>query len=710
MSYLVAFYSVTVVWLAEGESISLDNTWVYPAGWGLPLMRVNGPVAYYLLEQRAFAQLTLADVRVLDDAQFSEASEAAAALDNPFSDPSGYVYYTTSQYLQATFNYTTLPVGADLYDPPAPHDPSLLFTESGDVVFFEALTPGQITAINNGAELYNALDGNDVVTLPNTTVISYGTGTRAWNPATTFAAGAGNDTVTGGLLDDKISGGAGNDTLTGGAGIDTAMLTGRPSDYEIVDNVGTGKTTIRNKSTGEIDTIETFERFSFDVSLGDNAVVIKNAYLTMAQLSQHAYSDAPFAKGWRPLHAHELGLSIQDAGGKWTLANGVFKSGSVAAHIYAAKATLPNGTVKDTLALAFRGSDPSVADPWDVPAWSNIFVDEYYAKFQPLLDAVQSYVATQGIDQVLVTGHSLGGAMAQRFMLETAASNTKYSAATFGSIGYDSAGNDPRMVHFEHTDDIARIIQDPRTELQGEVVRISSVVSEASVIPLSGREAEHSMILYLDTLANLVLAGPETGSLMALKTRTPYFASHWAVGDNGNDILKGDDYAGQVIYSANQRDETLLGLRGHDHLYGYRGADILKGGEGNDTLDGGAGRDTMTGGLGSDDFDFNAVSETGKTASTRDIIRDFTRGLDDIDLRHIDANGGAAGDTGFKFLAAKGAAFTGVKGQLKWSQVNSSNNALDKTIIEGDINGDRRADFQIELTGLKTLTSGDFVL
>ena len=36
--------------------------------------------------------------------------------------------------------------------------------------------------------------------------------------------------------------------------------------------------------------------------------------------------------------------------------------------------------------------------------------------------------------------------------------------------------------------------------------------------------------------------------------------------------------------------------------------------------------------------------------------------------------------------------------------------ANDKTIIYGDINGDARADFQIELTGLKTITASDFIL
>lgn len=156
--------------------------------------------------------------------------------------------------------------------------------------------------------------------------------------------------------------------------------------------------------------------------------------------------------------------------------------------------------------------------------------------------------------------------------------------------------------------------------------------------------------------------------------------------------------------------DRIYGDGGNDTLSGLGGTDTLDGGLGTDRLIGGTGKDVMTGGSGADDFDFNSISETGMTGSTRDVITDFSSRSDDIDLSTIDANGSAAGNAAFKFLAAKGAAFTGVKGQLKWSQINSSNNALDKTIIQGDINGDKRADFQIELTGLKTLTSGDFIL
>ena len=115
----------------------------------------------------------------------------------------------------------------------------------------------------------------------------------------------------------------------------------------------------------------------------------------------------------------------------------------------------------------------------------------------------------------------------------------------------------------------------------------------------------------------------------------------------------------------------------------------------------------MIGGAGGDDFDFNKVAEIGRGA-TRDIIRDFVHLVDDIDLSTIDANGAAAGNAAFRFLALKGDQFNGVAGELRWFQSNAAGTANDKTIIEGDINGNRVADFQIQLTGLKTLTRGGF--
>ena len=119
-------------------------------------------------------------------------------------------------------------------------------------------------------------------------------------------------------------------------------------------------------------------------------------------------------------------------------------------------------------------------------------------------------------------------------------------------------------------------------------------------------------------------------------------------GDTGNDTLKG--LGG---------DDTLSGQAGNDHLIGYAG---------NDEITGGRGRDIMTGGTGADDFNFESVSEMGKTASTRDRITDFAHGVDDIDLSAIDASTKAAGDQKFKFIATAGFHGAGRRAALREGQ------------------------------------------
>ena len=164
-------------------------------------------------------------------------------------------------------------------------------------------------------------------------------------------------------------------------------------------------------------------------------------------------------------------------------------------------------------------------------------------------------------------------------------------------------------------------------------------------------------------------------------------------------------------------DDTIFGFQGRDKIHGGAGRDILTGGTGNDIISGGrgddlltgsTGRDVCTGGLGRDRFDFNFLSDSGKTTATRDRITDFKHGMDRLDLTSLDANGAAGGNNGFIWTGA--AAFTGRAGELHAVRINVAGITNDKTIVEGDVNGDARADFQIEIKGLIGLTKLDFVL
>lgn len=91
--------------------------------------------------------------------------------------------------------------------------PSSLFTDNAESVNFNNLTSEQRDAVADGANLYAALSGNDVIVLPNAVTLSGSS--ISWNAAQTFRAGDGNDRVTGGALADLIQGNAGNDLLLG---------------------------------------------------------------------------------------------------------------------------------------------------------------------------------------------------------------------------------------------------------------------------------------------------------------------------------------------------------------------------------------------------------------------------------------------------------------------------------------------------------------
>lgn len=146
-----------------------------------------------------------------------------------------------------------------------------------------------------------------------------------------------------------------------------------------------------------------------------------------------------------------------------------------------------------------------------------------------------------------------------------------------------------------------------------------------------------------------------------------------------------------------------------DKLTGGDLVDTMDGGAGIDILTGGRGKDSLTGSTEKDTFDFNAVVESGLTATTRDIIQDFVHGLDKIDLSTIDANTATA-VSAFGLLA-KGTATSVVgSGKIGWYQINDVDNSKDMTILRINNDADAAIEMTIQLKGLIALTSVDFVL
>jgi Ca2+-binding RTX toxin-like protein len=138
-------------------------------------------------------------------------------------------------------------------------------------------------------------------------------------------------------------------------------------------------------------------------------------------------------------------------------------------------------------------------------------------------------------------------------------------------------------------------------------------------------------------------------------------------------------------------DDVISALAGDDVVSGLGGSDSLNGGSGDDVLIGGGGRDFLTGGTGSDIFVLESVSDSARGAG-RDRINDFQSGVDKIDLSAIGA---------FNFIGT--GAFSGSGAELRYSSNGIS------TFIEGDLDGDKMADFQIELGGAVMPVASDFI-
>lgn len=171
--------------------------------------------------------------------------------------------------------------------------------------------------------------------------------------------------------------------------------------------------------------------------------------------------------------------------------------------------------------------------------------------------------------------------------------------------------------------------------------------------------------------------------------------------------------AGQDDIKGTNRDDVIYAGSGNDKVFGDRGNDLLFGGTGNDKIDGGKGHDIIAGGYGADYLaggtgcdTFVFLSAFHSVACARDVIADFNRYQDKIDLSAIDADAGRNGDQAFIF-AGQTSSYDVTANGLTWYYDWHS----DRTIIVADTDGDTRtAELEISLSGKVTLTHDNFVL
>jgi Ca2+-binding RTX toxin-like protein len=167
-------------------------------------------------------------------------------------------------------------------------------------------------------------------------------------------------------------------------------------------------------------------------------------------------------------------------------------------------------------------------------------------------------------------------------------------------------------------------------------------------------------------------------------------------GNDGNDTFKSGHGADRLV--GGKGNDNLDGNIGNDRVIGGEGDDTLNGGRGNDVVIGGLGTDSLSGGKNADKFVFNDIAESVVGAGHDTIINFHHNQHDRIDLSGIDVDAVTDGHQGFTYIS--GADFHSIAGELRFSD----------GVLQGDLDGDGAADFEVQLTGVTALVQGDLIL
>lgn len=439
-----------------------------------------------------------------------------------------------------------------------------------------------------------------------------------------LVGGGGADSLDGGAGEDSFVLDRGDDTIVGGEGHDTLYITSSAGDYVIEDRLASTSdgaddyTAISGANTGS-DVVSGVERAAF-TTLRTNVAAAENKYVTLAKAADNAYENAPTpVEGWKNITALELGMELA---GSATTPAGVDYAFTFANGVYSATSTLPGGAEieavatiqfavvdgRDTLMISFRGTDQA-ADVLDYFPFGM-----HYDKFEPFLAAVHDYIenngyASQGqLDQVWVSGHSLGGAMAQMFMQDARFSSSLFSGATFGSPGAELHEPDARLLHFEHSGDmvpyagdVARAqsgmlsnyisfgLSDDFVEIALQWVRGDPTDFQTSggvirTVTDTGPDllAQHSMSNYLPTVEKFAA---QAQLLPFMRGDGAYRLAPGSHADINVGGAEGDVLVGATV-------APVMLLRGSDY---FRGDELFIGGGGGDVITGGLGTDVFLG-------------------------------------------------------------------------------------------------------------------
>jgi Ca2+-binding RTX toxin-like protein len=385
-----------------------------------------------------------------------------------------------------------------------------------------------------------------------------------------------------------------------------------------------------------------------------------------AMLANLAYSNNPntdAGQGWTLLSRSQLGMTQAE----WDNDASDSVNSQLVFDIDNGQAIVArNG---NSLSIAFRGSEEG-GDFFDDLVGGAYSFGSHYVLFSRLISNLHSYAAANGITDILVAGHSLGGAMVEYFMGEYwDTGSISYSGVSFGSPGVqeiiNNPGSDGRLFNIGHSGDPVF-----RASLSESIRGVDVLVNlpaetDLSLAQLVARAAfgdlgEHSGQLYNNTAIMLTWSLPlfsQFVSTPSAYTVTITGNGNYTAGALNDYIIGGFDASqilgglGNDLIFGNTGDDILSGQNGSDWIDGGRGADRLFGGQGTDFLAGGEGSDISTGGSQADVF---AFSETDFPVSVgpvpQDRITDYNRGTG----TYASAEGDLIDLTGVRFATGNG--------------------------------------------------------
>jgi len=357
---------------------------------------------------------------------------------------------------------------------------------------------------------------------------------------------------------------------------------------------------------------------------------------------------AVFAQGWVPVALSIPSLPatspVNGVNVPTIAAGGYYTIGNAAAFV---------ARSADAIVISFRGTNDN-ATPWSpnanaVDPWNDIHPDadqwgaplspgdmaDHYALFAKLIEALDAYVESDTtIEDVYVTGHSMGGAMAIRYMHEHKG-DPMYRAVTFAAPSFTGSGliyyGDARITQIEIAEDPVPATWAAENRPGQQVLFAGDQTLDEPDWDVSFvNEDNHSMDYYRQITDSVdaegwraILDYPGDVSVLISAASGPWqtptrhdppqqgdqfdtffivdgrASGKWPSGDTGVD-REVNDGSGTLTDPWFSDYDILYGGRGNDWIEGGTDAELLLGGPGDDVLWGHLGSDTLDGGQGTD--------------------------------------------------------------------------------------------------------------